>query len=276
MNRLLNMMDNKQFDDKWKEASGGAPFEERSVFVPFGDRPKTQRQFILHSEFEYISSLAKKHRVKEAIEIGCGRGTIALYLNKYLGVSVVAADISDEAVNLARENFSLHKGEGKVIMADAGHLPFPEATFDMTVSIGLLEHLEDYTSLIQEQYRVLKSGGIMVSLNIPKKNSIQVLNNIYRFFLNLLGFSTFLKKDYFRNSDTPEMYSKIAKEAGFIEVETFYCNPFPLFTPIPKFCERILVVLYRLIYGTRRLFMKYPFKGSQLLSQEHFLVGIKK
>ena len=171
---------NSAFQFKWTAALQGGAQEERSVFVRKGDSPRTQRQFALYREFEYISQVAKHNGVKTALEIGCGRGTMALYLNRYLGIAVTATDISEAAIALAKENFALHRADGTITVADAASLPFPDNSFDMTVSVGLLEHLQDYAPLLQEQYRVLARGGVMVSINIPKKRSIQTLNHLYR------------------------------------------------------------------------------------------------
>ncbi len=113
----------------------------------------------------------------------------------------------------------------------------------------------------------------MISLNVPKKQSIQVLNKFYRFLISFSG--TQLKKDYYRNSDTPADFQKRAEEAGFSRVETFYVNPLPLFTPVGPKGERLLTYLYRFIYWLRSLVMTYPFKGSKLLAQQHFLIGWK-
>ncbi|MDO8529318.1 MAG: class I SAM-dependent methyltransferase [bacterium] len=269
-------MSENEFDSKWASALKGKNREERSVFVPLNQTPKTQRQFVLFHQFEYIKKIAEKHNVKKAVEIGCGRGTMALYLNRYLGVEVTATDISKEAIELAKENFLMHKGVGDFVEADAANLPFEDKSFDMTVSIGLLEHLPDYSNLLKEQYRVLKDGGIMISVNIPKKRSIQIMNHFYRFVLSLFRPAKPLKKDYYRNGDSPKTYVLAAEKVGFREVNTFYSNSFPLFTPIASLkTERVISFVYNLIYRLRAIFMRYPFKGSKFLSQEHFLIAKK-
>ncbi len=269
------MPDNKAFEEKWASVCGGTgKVEEKTVFVPRGAQPKTQRQFNLLHYFEFIARRIEGKGYRTALEVGCGRGTIGLYLNRYLGMNVTLLDSSQDAVELARWNFTHWGGKGVFRIEDARALSFPESSFDVIATIGLLEHFEDYRPVLREMHRVLKPGGVLFSVNIPKKKSVQVLNSIFRSFLRF-G-KTGLHKDYFRNTDTPGDFKCHAEEAGFKDVKVFYVNPFPLFTPIPAWAERALARLYRAIYAARGLVMPYPFRGSRMFSQAHFLSAKKK
>jgi len=272
---MMNPSENKQFEDKWGNILKNHSFpEEKSLFVPQGEEPKTQRQFNLYHYFEFIRKKIGEKNYKTALEVGCGRGTIGLYLHKYLGVDITLLDSSEDAINLAKYNFDLWKGKGAFFVEDVQRMHFPDESFDVVVSIGLLEHLPDYVSALREQYRVLKHGGIMVSVNIPQKKSIQVLNNFYRYILGIA--KKHLHKDYFRNTDTPEDYKMNAEDVCFKDVKVFYVNPFPLFTPLGVISERAITSLYRFLYAVRGLFMHYPFRGSKVFSQAHFLTGKKR
>ncbi|MDD4900562.1 MAG: class I SAM-dependent methyltransferase [Patescibacteria group bacterium] len=267
------MNNNRQFEQKWAEAKKKKAGEESDVYVPVGRKPATQRQFNLYHFFEYIGRQAEKYGSKNSLEVGCGRGTISLYLNKYLNLRVTATDISDKSVALARENFANHHGLGEIIKADAEKLPFADNSFDLAVSIGLAEHFKDYSRVYAEQYRVLRPGGVMISLNVPKKKSIQIFNDIFRYFKKISGSK--LKEDYFRNADKPKDYSKAAEKVGFQKVDTFYVSSFPLFTPVGQKAEKVLADFYNFVYKLRGLVMPYPFKGSKLLAQAHFLTAKK-
>lgn len=274
--REENTQINFQFKKKWGNIlKKGNYSDEKTLFVPYGKKPVTQRQFNLLHYFEFISRKVSHGGYKTALEVGCGRGTIGLYLNKYLNFDVSLLDSSKEAIDLAKYNFNLYNGHGDFFVGDAQRLPFPDESFDVVVSIGLLEHLEAYKKALSEQYRILKKGGMMISLNIPQKKSIQFLNNIYRKILWKTSKKT-LQKDYYRNKDKPENYKKNAEKVGFSDVKVFYVNPFPLFTPVKGNTEQLLTLIYRSVYNIRRIFMKYPFRGSRILSQAHFLTGKKK
>src|SRR3989338_5187279 len=182
------MMDNQQFDDKWQKTLNQDKFEETDIFVPKGFKPKTQRQLTFVNYHQLIKS--------------------------FIGGKMTLLDLSEDAIKLARNNFENHNQEGKFVVGDSGKLPFEDNSFDLTISMGLLEHLSDYPQTIKEQYRVLKPGGVMISMNVPGKFSIQVINKIYKFFKKIFQPVAKLQSDYCRYDDKPEVYKKKAEAAG--------------------------------------------------------------
>lgn len=48
------------------------------------------------------------------------------------------------------------------MVADAEHLPFPDATFDIVYSYGVLHHSPDTRAAVKEVHRVLKPGGTAI------------------------------------------------------------------------------------------------------------------
>lgn len=46
--------------------------------------------------------------------------------------------------------------------ADAENLPFPNASFDMALSVGVLHHTPDTAKGICEIHRILKPGGVAI------------------------------------------------------------------------------------------------------------------
>ena len=266
--------DNKHFDEKWMEAITKRKGQEFTLYVPEDQKPRTQRQFNLYNYMEYIDQKILGKGFTSSLELGAGRGTISLYLRKRHGFDVTLNDVSDNAMELARANFQFFNEPAEFQVGDAAALPFPDNSFDVVTSIGLMEHLEDYTGIVQEAQRVLKPGGVMVQINIPKKRSIQILNTGYRKMLSVFGVS--LRPDFPRNLDKPVDYARHTTEAGFENVETINVNPYPLFVPLPMFMDKGLTYIYRTTLSLRRLFKKYPFKTGYGLSQCHFLVGTKK
>lgn len=264
---------NELFNKQWAEAMAKQIGQEFSLFVPQHENPKTQRQFNLFNYFSYIKKEIEGKGYHTSLELGAGRGTMSLYLKKYLGFQVTLNDMSGEAITLAKANFARFKEDANFVVNYAHTLPFPDNSFDVVTSIGLMEHLDDYTPILKEAYRVLKPGGTMIQINIPQKNSIQLINLSYRKVLKLLGKE--LRKDYPRNTDTPEMYAMHAREAGFHGVKTENVNPFPLFVPVPMMVDKALTVLYRGILKIRGLLIEEPFTCSYELSQCHFLIGKK-
>lgn len=268
-------MEESKFENKWRNICEGKSSEELKLFVPPGSRPKTQREINLYWHYRLFKKYLKGKNYKSGLELGCGRGTMSLYLNQYEKMDVAMLDISEDALDVARKNFGIVGAKGEFICASSDTLPLADNSFDIVYSIGLLEHLPDYKKTMAEAYRVLKPGGMMISLNIPAKWSLQVLNNGYKRILSSITGKKYSPKDYYRNSDKPKDYYMAAKSCGFKNLEIINTSPFPIFTPIPMSLDRKVASLYNFILKLRSLFMDYPMKASYIFSQAHFLVGYK-
>jgi SAM-dependent methyltransferase len=92
------------------------------------------------------------------LEIGCGIGTDAAQFAK-AGADYTGVDLTDAAIELARKRFELFELSGKFQIADAENLGFPDASFDVVYSHGVLHHTPDIGAAVQEIHRVLKPGG---------------------------------------------------------------------------------------------------------------------
>ena len=263
------------FEQKWSEIIGKKRGDEFTLFISQGKKPTTQRQFNLYHYYQLIERLIRDKGYTTSIEFGCGRGTLSLYLNKYSGMDVSLFDLSEDGMNLARANFEYHGASGHFLIADSAKVPVPSEQYDVVVSIGLLEHLPNYEDTLREMYRVMRKGGMLITMNIPKKKSIQELNKFYRRVLKRLSPGTKLENDYFRVSIKPETFKEKAEKAGFKECRIIHTNPFPLFTPVPDTIERLLARIYRAVMAVRKIFKEEPMEGSRTLSQCHFLIGRK-
>ena len=275
-------MAEKAFWNKWAsikdEDKGRDNTEERSIFVDVGELPKTQRQFNLYHYFEFIRGVLEREGSETVLEIGCGRGTIGLYAAKHMGLDVSLLDNVPSALELAKEEFDRHGQTGTCYVEDVLKTNFPDNTFDAVVSIGLAEHFEEdeIDDLFKEELRILKPGGVMVSLNIPKKFSIQYLNILMRRAKKLFGaYKGDVKKDYYRNSFKPSDFVASAKRVGFVESKVTRVFPFPFFIPIKMSTDRMITRFFLFIVKIRRVFMKYPYKTNSLFAQSHFLVAKK-
>jgi len=273
-------MTENSFSTKWskisKEDKKEVGADEKSLFVPIGCEPITQRQLNLYYYFLYIKKILKRTRAKRVLEVGCGRGTISLYLSKYLRLSTILLDNVPDAIEIAREDFEKHNQKAEFYIEDVLHTHFPNESFDAVVSIGLAEHFDTIDDLFKEQYRLLRDGGVMISLNIPKKFSIQFLNTIMRFFKKLYGaYKESIRKDYYRNTLKPKDFKKAALKAGFKDVSITHVCPFPIYVPVSMATDKKIAAFNKFILYLRSIFQKYPYKTNRLVAQAHFLVGYK-
>lgn len=94
----------------------------------------------------------------KVLEIGCGLGTDGAQFAK-AGADYTGVDLTEAAVALARNRFELFGLTGKFQTADAESLDFPDESFDLVYSHGVLHHTPDTAKAVKEIHRVLRPGG---------------------------------------------------------------------------------------------------------------------
>src|SRR2546423_1560758 len=92
------------------------------------------------------------------LEIGCGMGTDGAQFAQ-AGAVYTGVDLTDAAIKLARKRFELSGLPGNFQVADAENLKFPDESFDLVYSHGVLHHTPDTAQAVREIHRVLKPGG---------------------------------------------------------------------------------------------------------------------
>ncbi len=90
---------------------------------------------------------------KRILEIGCGAGIDAERFVKakalYTGI-----DLTDEAITLTKKCIN-----ADVKQMNAEFLDFPDETFDLVYSFGVIHHALNPENIVNEAYRVLKPSG---------------------------------------------------------------------------------------------------------------------
>jgi ubiquinone/menaquinone biosynthesis C-methylase UbiE len=94
----------------------------------------------------------------KVLEVGCGLGTDGAQFAK-AGAIYTGIDLTEAAVDLARRRFELFQLPGTFRVADAERLDFPDKTFDIVYSHGVLHHTPDTAAAVREVHRVLRPGG---------------------------------------------------------------------------------------------------------------------
>jgi ubiquinone/menaquinone biosynthesis C-methylase UbiE len=115
---------------------------------------------------EAIDILATKaglHKGMKVLDAGCGIGGPARYLAQKYDCYVTGLNISEYQINHAREKTKALGLENKVEyrVGSFMDMPFNDGTFDLVWSQDAFAHGPDKKKIIQECYRVLKSGGIL-------------------------------------------------------------------------------------------------------------------
>lgn len=94
----------------------------------------------------------------KVLDVGCGNGyVLSRYARK--GAEVTGADLTGTAVDLSRKRFALDNLPGTFLETDGETLPFPDNSFDIVCSMGVLHHTANPAPMVREMHRVLKPGG---------------------------------------------------------------------------------------------------------------------
>lgn len=141
-------------------------WQENPCGTKFADAPPGSRRFYeLVEQHRYqkewhIPEAAGFAHTKDlrVLEIGCGLGTDGAQFAQ-AGAYYTGVDLTDAAVELARKRFELFQLPGTFRTADAEGLDFPNDSFDIVYSHGVLHHTPDTAGAVKEVHRVLKPGG---------------------------------------------------------------------------------------------------------------------
>jgi SAM-dependent methyltransferase len=109
----------------------------------------------------YIFSFARfpEGRGRDVLEIGVGMGADHLEWAKAEPSSLTGIDLTARGVEFTRARLAMAGRASDLRVADAEALPFPDASFDLVYSWGVLHHSPDTPRAIREVHRVLRPGG---------------------------------------------------------------------------------------------------------------------
>jgi SAM-dependent methyltransferase len=135
------------------------------------------------------------------LDAGCGSGRNMVDLARYGAVTGI--ELSQTSVELARA-----RGVGEVISGSILELPFAPDSFELAVSLDVIEHLEDDLAALRELRRTVVPGGALL-VTVPAYQWLwsghDVINHHHR--------------RYTRSS-----LREVAERAGWHQVRTTYFN----------------------------------------------------
>jgi demethylmenaquinone methyltransferase/2-methoxy-6-polyprenyl-1,4-benzoquinol methylase len=116
-----------------------------------------------------------------ALDLACGTGDIAFALATR-GADVVGLDITHRMLQLARAK----GGAVRFVTGDMLALPFGDEAFDVVTTGYGLRNVPDIPGAIAEMRRVLKPGGVLVSLDFNRPAN-PIVRRVYLTYLTLVG-----------------------------------------------------------------------------------------
>lgn len=128
------------------------------------------------------------------LDVGCGTGRYSRLFSRKKA-RVISLDTS-----FAMLKKSIDKDSKSIcVNADIFHLPFRDNSFDLAISIMVINHLQNHAEAIKEMCRTSR----MVLIGVLNKHSILVGAYVYRFLRGLRGgYGGYTVKEY-RNTPLP-------------------------------------------------------------------------
>jgi arsenite methyltransferase len=109
------------------------------------------------------------HAGESVLDLGCGAGFDSFFAGQLVGLKgrVVGVDFSPEMLAVARAG-QAEAGFPQVEFCEAPveALPFPDASFDIALSNGVLNLVLDKPAALREIFRVLRPGGRLQACDI--------------------------------------------------------------------------------------------------------------
>jgi arsenite methyltransferase len=165
--------------------------------------------------FERKKAITREHVHPQAqvLEIGCGTGSLALEMSKYVG-HIHALDVSAEMLRIAGKkrteqgvtNVTFHTGTLEPLLSQLPN------QLDAVWAYSILHLVDDRTRTLQLAYELLKPGGVFISSNACLAGTLIP----FRTLITLMRW--FGKAPVVHYYDRKTILCELA-ETGFVDVE---------------------------------------------------------
>lgn len=159
----------------WSEHQPGFRFSTQPVGTPEFFAEVEWHRYSLE---QHIPEIARFERWggRDILDAGCGIATDGARFAR-AGARYTGLDQSRTALDLAGRRFELEELEGQFVQGSVSDLPFPDRSFDLVYSHGVVHHVPDTEKAISEFHRVLRSGGTALVM-VYHRNSLNYRLNI--------------------------------------------------------------------------------------------------
>jgi len=193
-------------------------------------------------------------RGSKVLELGCGWGhTTAMLATTRQDIKIIGTDVTK-----APTWSNLIKFGCEFEQCYATNIPFDSGEFDVILSFGVMEHVDDDQIFLEEIYRCLKSGGYNVLFNLPNEYSFSefVANIIHiwhhdkkytkREIMRLFKYTGFEVINIGREHLIPAQVDRVSAKLGKIFNEwyglLFKIDYLLSFTPLSFFCQDFKII----------------------------------
>jgi ubiquinone/menaquinone biosynthesis C-methylase UbiE len=223
---------------------------------------------------------------KKMLECGCGSAKVSQFMAHH-GYQCALLDYSEKALQTGKNAFDSQSIEGSFYTGDINHLCFPDNSFDIVYSGGVLEFFDDVKKPVSEMVRVLKPGGVFAANMVPRKFSIQTVadfertivyscrNLVRRQFGDVFRRVQYVPRHYKVNSLRLQDYTEICEVAGLQPITGLATSPFPDLA-LPKAGKQMYAWVMKKLRPQWRRFNLSKSRWTEIWGTTYTLYGIKK
>ena len=174
---------------------------------------KTIVRKFLHDRTRKLSRLLELSKDMSLLDVGCGSGEHILLLADRVK-RTIGLDISLKMLLMAKNDLErVNKNRNWALLnGDAGVLPFADNSFGCVISVGLLDYVDSCEEVMEEWYRVLQNGGLII-FTLPKRPSVfSLLRTRFGNMIKRLIFKLPLVKNVMNRKDLLDLM----RSSGFI------------------------------------------------------------
>jgi SAM-dependent methyltransferase len=107
---------------------------------------------------QFLKDHAPEEGPLRILDAGCGTGGLLDVLSQWPDAEVTGIDFAGEALSFCRQ-----RGHRRLAGSDLTVLPFRSDSFDVVTALDVLEHIQNDARALEEIFRVLRPGGILVA-----------------------------------------------------------------------------------------------------------------
>ena len=188
-----------------------------------------------HAYAGWMDELYETAQAGRVLDIGCGQGIDLFGFARAEAASVTGVDLTPAHVSLATRHMASMAIDADIALGDAEALPFPDGSFDLVSSNGVLHHTPDTVQALREARRVLARGGLAQAV-LYNKSSLHYWSHQVFYWGLIRGHlfrdgtmdNVLSRTVEYGTADarplvkvyTPRQARELMKSAGFVEVRT--------------------------------------------------------
>jgi ubiquinone/menaquinone biosynthesis C-methylase UbiE len=261
-------------DEYWKEEAGVCKLPTHSKY--------SKEYFDTIEQLRYegqpdIFAFAQFTRYygKRILEVGVGAGTDFLQWIR-AGTHAYGVDFTPSAIEMTSRRLAEYamKCDGLQV-ADAENLPFPDASFDLVYSWGVLHHTPDTARAIRELIRVTRPGGTVKIMLYNRRSLVAIRHWIFHALFKAKPFQSLSRVLYY-NRESPgtraftmaevrEMLRGAAVDQLRFDAAGFREMAPPAAPTLPSYLRYLIRYLLTLAIGFNKadFFMKIEFNRTE-------------